>query len=110
MAVKSPYHAQKSAGASQKQPICKPGRRKRRSKNEPVLMVYRVLNKLLFDKNCHIYNSYQKGAIFYQSHKVFYTTGDFLFCQGTDDYLLTQRRSPVVQYQDRILRRSFGHI
>ena len=27
-----------------------------------------------FDKNCHIYNSYQKGAIFYQSHKVFYTT------------------------------------
>ena len=28
--------------ASQKQPICKPGRRKRRSKNEPVLMVYRV--------------------------------------------------------------------
>ena len=30
-------------GASQKQPMCKPGRRKRRSKNEPVLMVYRVL-------------------------------------------------------------------
>jgi len=33
-----------------------------------------AINKLLFDKNCHIYNSYQKGAIFYQSHKVFYTT------------------------------------
>ena len=40
------FHGQisyrRSAGASQKQPICKPGRRKRRSKNEPVLMVYRV--------------------------------------------------------------------
>src|SRR5699024_3957900 len=33
-----------------------------------------AINKLLFDKNCHICNSYQKGAIFYQSHKVFYTT------------------------------------
>ena len=31
-----------SAGASQKQLMCKPGRRKRRSKNEPVLMVYRI--------------------------------------------------------------------
>src|SRR5699024_6983269 len=34
------FHGQigcrRSAGASQKQPICKPGRRKRRSKNEPV--------------------------------------------------------------------------
>src|SRR5699024_5693812 len=37
-----------------------------------------AINKLLFDKNCHICNSYQKGAIFYQSHKVFYTT-----CQYT---------------------------
>ena len=34
--------------ASQKQPICKPGRRKRRSKNEPVLMVYRVPYSPLF--------------------------------------------------------------
>ncbi|OUN90169.1 hypothetical protein B5G00_16820, partial [Blautia sp. An46] len=33
-----------------------------------------AINKLLFDKNCHICNSYQKGARFYQSHKVFYTT------------------------------------
>src|SRR5699024_1383976 len=33
-----------------------------------------AINKLLFDKNCHICNSYPKGAIFYQSHKVFYTT------------------------------------
>src|SRR5699024_3655531 len=33
-----------------------------------------AIDKLLFDKNCHICNSYQKGAIFYQSHKVFYTT------------------------------------
>src|SRR5699024_5604685 len=33
-----------------------------------------AINKLLFDKDCHICNSYQKGAIFYQSHKVFYTT------------------------------------
>ena len=33
-----------------------------------------AINKLLFDKNYHICNSYQKGAIFYQSHKVFYTT------------------------------------
>ena len=51
------FHGQvsylRSAGASQKQPMCKPGRRKRRSKNEPVLMVYRVpkisiLNKKLY--------------------------------------------------------------
>ena len=34
--------------ASQKQPICKPGRRKRRSKNEQVLMVYRVPYSPLF--------------------------------------------------------------
>ena len=44
------FHGQvsylRSAGASQKQPICKHGRRKRRSKNEPVLMVYRVRKKL----------------------------------------------------------------
>src|SRR5699024_9397829 len=37
-----------------------------------------AINKLLFDKNCHICNSYQKGAIFYQSHKVFYTTVLFI--------------------------------
>ena len=41
------FHGQiscrRSAGVNQKQPICKHGRRKRRSKNEPVLMVYRVL-------------------------------------------------------------------
>ena len=43
------FHGQiscrRSAGVNQKQPICKPGRRKRRSKNEPVLMAYRVLCK-----------------------------------------------------------------
>ena len=41
---------QRSAGASQKQLSCKPGRRKRRPKNGPVLMVYRFF-PLLVDFN-----------------------------------------------------------
>ena len=46
-----------------------------------------AINKLLFDKNCHICNSYQKGSIFYQSHKVFYTTNvtaEYLEPNGID--------------------------
>ena len=73
------FHGQiscrRSAGVNQKQPICKHGRRKRRSKNEPVLMVYRVLfagydldfiieEPLIFTENFHTATLFHYSIIF----------------------------------------------
>ncbi|HIY55912.1 MAG TPA: hypothetical protein H9971_07040, partial [Candidatus Dorea merdavium] len=54
-----------------------------------------AINKLLFDKNCHICNSYQKGAIFYQSHKVFYTTNNTDYA----DFFIVSLQDAQDQYE-----------
>ena len=60
---------------------------------------------LLFDKNYHICNSYQKGAIFYQSHKVFYTTQRYIRAQKTRSKC--RRRFTALHHHTRTPRLRF---